>query len=363
MSSNLATIVRGLHSGRARTRASNLKVASVASEAVVDRRSRSDVAPASPGESPSARLSVARFIREKPDSRLPETTIKFVGHHSFDDSSMIAEILGPLPGSAERVRAFRRGRKSKEPDAHGGESLEKTILTHEQEAHLFRKFNFLKFQAAKLRAKIDVGDDKPADREQVVRLLADASAIRNRLVRCYLRLVVSIVRSWIRPGEDFLELLSEGSVTMMRAIECFDFARGRRFSTYVTWAVTNDFARTLPRERNRRRRFKTGRDGLLQLVSDHRGSLPDAEHRDPDREEIEALLDRLSDREHVVIDGRFGLTGDKQTLDEIGYRLGISKERVRQIESRALGKLRRFAKARERNPAGGCQKPSDTRNQ
>jgi RNA polymerase sigma factor (sigma-70 family) len=138
---------------------------------------------------------------------------------------------------------------------------------------------------------------------------------------------------------------------MMRAIECFDFARGRRFSTYVTWAVANDLARVLPRERERRRRFQTGREGFLQLVSDHRGGRLDTNDHDPDREEIDDLLNRLSIREHKVIAGHFGLAGDRQTLEEIGEKLGITKERVRQIESRALRKLRRAAEARERHVA------------
>jgi RNA polymerase primary sigma factor len=354
MGSNLATIVRRLHPARSRNQASALKLASAAPEAEIDRRSRPAVAPVLAREPDPSRASIARHAQRRRAPRLLESTIKYVVHASFDDPAMTAKILGPLPGSSRSLKALRTSQAAESLHTRAGQNRAERLLTHDQETHLVRKLNFLKYRAAKLCAKLDPHDVFAPEIDRVARLLHDASATQNRIIRSYMPLVVSIVKSWIRPGQDFFELLSEATLAMMRAMECFDFARGRRFSTYVTWAVANDFARIIPKERNRRHRFKTGRDGLLRLVSDHRGGFLEAEDRDQDREEIHSLLGRLSQREQVIINCRFGLTGDERTLEEIGHELGITKERVRQIESRALCKLRRVALAREHNPAGRC---------
>jgi RNA polymerase primary sigma factor len=348
MSSKLATIVRRLHPTRSGDLAGTLKLASVAAELEIDCQSRPGGAPVPAGAPEPRQLSVARSACEKPAGRLLESPIKFVGHPSFDDSTMTAEILGPMPGSAGRTAGAHEALHSR-----AGEYQNDAYLTREQEAHLFRKLNFLKYQAAQFSATIEPGDDVAASLDCVAGLLEEANAVQNRIIRSYLRLVASIVKSWIRPGDDFFELLSDGTVAMMRAMQCFDFARGRRFGTYATWVVTNEFARMIPRERDRRHRFTTGREGLLQLVSDHRGGLADSEDQDQYRAEIRKLLGRLTDREQTIISCRFGLTGDSYTLGEIGQELGITRERVRQIESRAMGKLRRFAAAWEREPAPG----------
>jgi RNA polymerase primary sigma factor len=213
--------------------------------------------------------------------------------------------------------------------------------------HLFRKLNFLKYRAAQLRERIE----PDADAHQVERLLHEVRTIQDRIIRSYLGLVVSIVKSWIQPNEDFTELVSVGNLAMVRALEGFDFARGRRFSTYATWAVTNDFVRRVPRERNRRRRFVTGRDAFLQVAIDHRDGHSDAEDLDQYRKVAQMMLGRLTEREQLIVNRRFGLTGEKQTLEQLGQVIGISKERVRQIESRALGKLRRIAVAQNLGPA------------
>jgi RNA polymerase primary sigma factor len=217
-------------------------------------------------------------------------------------------------------------------------------LTREQEVHLFRKLNFLKYRASQLRERV-------GDLDQIQELLQEVGAIQDRIVRSYLGLVVSIVKSWIRPDDDFSELVSVGNLAMVRALERFDFARGRRFSTYATWAVTNDFARRVPRERKRRHRFVTGREGLLHIAVDHRDSYCDAEDHDQYRKVAQMMRRRLTDREQLILNRRFGLSGEMQTLEQLGKSLGISKERVRQIELRALGKLRRLVTIQNLGPS------------
>jgi RNA polymerase primary sigma factor len=342
MSSNLATIVRRLHPARATNPARTLKLANLAPDAETECR------PQSAGTPVGVLARRSRTTREKPAPRLRGWSIKFVAHPSFDDSAMEAEILGPMPESPSNGKtrgASEAGQRWL--DDRPGERC----LTREQEAHLFRKLNYLKYQAARFWAKIQTEEEFDVNLELIAQLLDEATAVQNRIVRAYLRLLMSIVKTWVQPGDDFFDQLSAGSVAMMRAIECFDFARGRRFSTYATWALTNEFARLIPRERKHRRRFMTGRDLQLQLISDHRADRPDAEDDFQVREEVHQLLGQLDVREQMIVNCRFGLCGDERTLEEIGQELGITKERVRQLESRAMGKLRRFAAARERDPA------------
>jgi len=202
----------------------------------------------------------------------------------------------------------------------------------------------VKYQAAKLCEAINPRRARSADLDRVEELLREAGAIRNPIIGSCLRLVISIVKKCTEPGQDFVDLVSEGNVSLIQASERFDFARGIRFSTYATWVIINGLARGIPRERSRRGRFATGREGLLQALADHRGSdCSDATDQEQSREVIRKLLGRLDDREQTIIVRRFGLAGDKQTLVEVGRELGISKERVRQVESRALDKLRALA--------------------
>jgi len=131
---------------------------------------------------------------------------------------------------------------------------------------------------------------------------------------------------------------------LMRAVEKFDYSRGFKFSTYASWAIIKNYARSIPQENYRMDRFMTGRDELLETAKDSR--LPEGEAvRELDahvRQSIEQVLHKLSPREREVIERRFGL-GESlgpQTLQEVGRKFGVTKERVRQIESRAIEKLR-----------------------
>ena len=113
------------------------------------------------------------------------------------------------------------------------------MLTREQEVHLFRKMNFRKYQAARLREAIDPSRTLHADLDRVEELLREAGAIRNRIIRSNLGLVAYIVKKTSGPCQDFFDLVSEGNLALIRASERFDFGRGNRFSTYATWAIIN----------------------------------------------------------------------------------------------------------------------------
>ena len=93
--------------------------------------------------------------------------------------------------------------------------------------------------------------------DQIERLYDEAVATKNQIIRANLRLVVSIAKRHVGPDENFFELVSDGNMSLMRAVEKFDYARGNKFSTYASWAIMKNFARTIPDEHRHRDRFRT----------------------------------------------------------------------------------------------------------
>ncbi len=283
-----------------------------------------------------------------------KTRIRFISHPNFDDSTATDEILGPMPGSVVHGEGPSNAQLREVIPCSDADYQGSNFLTRPQEVHLFRKMNFLKYQAAQQREAINPIRARSADLDRIDELLREAAAIRNRIIRSYLALVVSIVKRVAKPSQDFFDLVAEGNVSLIQASERFDFARGARFSTYVTWAIINNFARRIPSNRSRNVRFTTGRELLLKSVADHReNGSADSLDQEPPREMIRRMLGYLDEREQTIIIRRFGLADDKQTLVQLGRELGISKERVRQLEFRALKKLRIVADEQKIN-SGPC---------
>jgi len=227
------------------------------------------------------------------------------------------------------------------------------LLTREQEVHLFRKMNFLKHQASRFRGAINPAKVMAADLDRVEALQSEALEVRNQIIRANLRLVVSLIKKLCGYDHDLAELVSDGYVALMRAVEKFDFSRGYKFSTYASWVIINTTLRESAREL-RRDRLLTGTEAMLEAAPDHRNDgCPSEMEQERCREAIRRMLVRLNERERKIIVSRFGLEGACQkTLNQLGQELGISKERVRQLEIRAQEKLREIAKAQSFDPTG-----------
>jgi RNA polymerase primary sigma factor len=228
-----------------------------------------------------------------------------------------------------------------------------TVWTRGQEAHLFRKMNYLKWRANQLREQLDPSWPSPGALDEIERLQAEALALKNRIVEMYLLLVVSIAKRRSKPGYDLSECVSDGSVALMQAVDGFDYARGNRFSTYATWAIRNVLA-------EQERRFIRGRGQPLG-IHEESVAAPDSDTLEQEREEaqserrnaVKRWLGRLDKRERLIVSSRYGIDGvPQQTLVQIGRELGVSKERVRQIATRALAKLRNFARNEGLEPLG-----------
>ncbi|MBV8314016.1 MAG: sigma-70 family RNA polymerase sigma factor [Planctomycetaceae bacterium] len=289
-------------------------------------------------------LGRSRALIEVRARRLLEAKIGFVPHPSFDDPAARTEILGPTPEPADG-KAPRRTKAPKGLPPYLADLYDVPLLSREQEVHLFRKMNYLKSLANQLRDQVEPCRARAPDLDAIERLQEEALAVKNQIIRANLRLVVSIAKRHLGQSQNFFELVSDGNMSLIRAVEKFDFARGNKFSTYATWAIVRNFIRTIPEESQRRDRFLTGHDEMFESAADHRSDEHEtAIDQKRTQEAVTGLLDRLNERERRIITSRFGLGGAVElTLEQLGQELGVTKERVRQLEARAQEKLRKIA--------------------
>jgi RNA polymerase primary sigma factor/RNA polymerase sigma factor len=204
--------------------------------------------------------------------------------------------------------------------------------------------NYLKYKASKVVARLD--PERPDNRllEQIEQLYQQSVEVKNEIIRANLRLVVAMTKRYARGREPLFELVSDGNISLMRAVEKFDYARGYRFSTYAVWAIIKNLTQTFSRELRDHARFRNAGDEVFQSVPDQRTNQQAEEEGQIRREgDIAQLLEQLDDRERRIIRDRYGLDSGREpmTLKEVGSLMGVSKERIRQLATRALAKLRR----------------------
>lgn len=289
------------------------------------------------------KTSIYRVINEMRAVRILELPLDCIENPLFAKAGAEAVILGPPP---EVPPAPKKTRLPSGLPTYLASLYEVPLLTREQEEYLFRKLNFLKYRAAKLRESLDPDRAKSSQMDQIEKLYEEAVATKNKIIRSNLRLVVSIAKRHVGPTDNFFELVSDGNMSLIRAAEKFDYARGNKFSTYASWAIMKNFARTIPDELRRRDRFRTSTSEMFSSTEDDRSDQYAQESAQHQREsQIGKILERLDDREQKIIISRFGLSHGHEplTLKEVGAEMGVTKERVRQIEARALDKLRKAA--------------------
>jgi RNA polymerase primary sigma factor len=285
------------------------------------------------------RSVVCRVILEERLAQLNRRKVRFIDdplYHQPDASMVVDQIVAQQELPADRKTEEMR--IPRDLPQYLADLYRTPLLSPPRERALFLKLNFHKFQFVTARRRIEPQLARARDLSLLEAARRDVIDARNQIVRANLRLVVSVARKHLRPGLSLMELISDGNLTLMRAVESFDFHRGYRFSTYATLALMKGFARSVSQMRS------SGRGAvhspvLLASLADSHG--PHADRRMLCRDEVTRLLSQLEERERDVIRAHYGLSeGRPATYEQVGSRMGLSKQRVRQIEQSALAKLR-----------------------
>lgn len=271
--------------------------------------------------------------------------IKFVPNHSFFhvDEDMEQQILLKVEAAQPEEGAFTPTRGL---PAHLARLCETEPLSPHMERELFFRMNYLMFRANTLRSRLDPNRPDIETVKQVERLLTAARVFRNRILQANTRLVASVVKKFVTRQHSFDDLLSEGMGPLIQAVNNFDYDRGYRFSTYAYRAISRHAYRTIANDHRRATRFMTGSDESVFEAADS-GTHSEAGESARGRLhwQLRQLIDRLDRRDRFVIRCRFALGGHRKvkTCQYLADKLGLSKERVRQLEHRALARLRAMA--------------------
>jgi len=293
------------------------------------------------------RTSMYRVINEVRAERLIRQPLDYIYADEFDAPNKDDEILAPMPG-LEKFEEQRHSLKvPKDVPPELAALYDWPLLSKDQERHLFRQMNYLKHKLHKLRERLadDPSRARVQDFNEVEDLSERVSQVKDLLINCNMRLVVSIAKRHSAQAENIWELISDGNMSLIRAVEKFDYSRGFKFSTYASWAIMKNFARSIPDEKHHRERYLTGHDELFEAAPDNRTDEQEVlQSAEQARDVAHRLLDQLSPRDREIIRLRAGIdNGEGMTLEEIGQRLGITKERVRQLHVRAMKQLREMA--------------------
>ncbi len=235
-------------------------------------------------------------------------------------------------------------------DAASNKSAGTVLLTAAQERALFLQFNYCRYQVAKLREAIG---DSPVDPKQgraLIRWYRRAETYRDQIAQTNLALVLAMAKRTRMSEVDFADLVSEGNMALLRAVDKFDVARGFKFSTYACRAILKAFSRMGVTHSRYRQLFPTDFDPKLEKSDymDHKRANHEEDCVDEVRIIVKKNLADLSDIERSVIEYRFAMGKPLQdnpdarplTLEQVGRVIGVTKERVRQIQNKALGKIR-----------------------
>lgn len=250
----------------------------------------------------------------------------------FLKPSKFAAILAPMPDH-DKFMAERDVLISKDS---GSTPLElkphNPLLTKEQELHLFRQFDFH-------RHRIIVLGISSKSLNVVESHAAEAYKIKGLIVSCNIRLAIAMAKKrpeYIRNPHmnTLLELASEGNLGMMRAVDCFNYRLGNKFSTYASWAILHNMVSFTNRAEKYNAIFASTDDDLYKI--------PDYRHREIEVSpcDIDKLLDMIDEREQKVLQNYYGLRGPRMNLLEISNQIGVTKERVRQIRNCGIEKIR-----------------------
>lgn len=275
---------------------------------------------------------------------LLDAEIDFVANRSFNCPNFESEILQDRNCPSFAVSDISINEKQPQNlSPHLTRLCEAEILSVDEERALFRRMNFLKFKANSLRSQLDP-DFPDVDKVNAIDLaMHESQNVRNYIFRSNMRLVVSIIKKCVTPYVTFEDLLSDGIWTLMKAVDKFDYDRGFRFSTYAYRAISNyAYRKIADRKKDSTRFTQAPHDRALEETRDSKRSMMGEQPWEEISNVLTKTIDKLDQREQFIVRGRFALGKFRtiKTFQKLADELGISKERVRQLEQRAVSKLR-----------------------
>lgn len=321
--------------------------------AVPKRRSTSPKSSRSGTAATSRRLAAPKTKRRSTSAiasrakRFFDIEIRFIPNDDFVGRRDSRDDLSDFAAAVELSDAPTEQELSVGLPSHLGRLCATPLLTAEQEQELFRRMNFCKYRANALQSRLPRTRPDRAKLAEAEEYLRRGERVRNYLIQANTRLVMSIARNFADGRNGFDDLLSQGIGSLMHAVEKFDFSRGYRFSTYATCAVRRDLYRLVMSRKKDYQRFTTGSDEYISGCADEVDRSDELTESAWDHltGSINQMLEKLDERERFIVTYRFGLdeSGKKSSYSRLGERLGISKERVRQLANRAIEKLREWA--------------------
>lgn len=226
-----------------------------------------------------------------------------------------------------------------------GRLCETPLLEKEQEQGLFWHMNYEKYLACQLRTQ--TGLQTQAEIEAFEQHCQRSIEFRDHILKANTRLALSLACRYVSADRPLPDLFSEAMMSLIHAISKFDFERGNRFSTYATTAIRNNLHHFLRKLHDDRNKWAPVEESTLDAMADpHQNALQDSPAFQESRySHLQSILTRLSAQERFVVCERFGLGGQikPRTLRDVSEELGLSRERVRQIQEDAMDKLRLFA--------------------
>jgi RNA polymerase sigma factor (sigma-70 family) len=297
---------------------------------------------------PSSKLPTAAVLKSlsQADLRLLETCLEESAEYLFDESfaqpGAEARFLAPLPEPKPRAR-----RRS--ADAFDGPAVRAWDSEHERD--YFLKLNYCRFRVFQVLQAAAANRLTADQARELLRWGKIVQRLRGDIVAANMPLVLAMAKRTRIHGVDYAELISEGNLALLRSVDKFDPNRGFKFSTYACRAILKSFSRVATRTSRYRGYFPTEFDPTLE-----RSDFVDQKREQTEEacvDELRSIIGRnlasLSATEERVIRARFaigeeaGSPGDRikgKTLEQVGELIGVTKERVRQIQNKALNKLR-----------------------
>ena len=271
--------------------------------------------------------------------QIPEK-LDYVDHPSFSGRETEGQLFGQT-APAIRIPAWTQFPEAADEVVPRGSS--RASLRPKDEVHLFLRYNYARYRLHRL-ARTQRANPTGPRAVRMVQWYKRILAVRSDLVGANMALVLAMAKRTRVPNVEFSELISEGNLALLRAVDKFDVSRGFKLSTYACRAILKAFNRLATKTGRYRQHFPTEFDPELEQ-SDydvHKHEMQSRDSVDALREILARNRASLSEVERTIVMERFaiGSEGKGRTLTEVGKIVGLTNERVRQIQNLALGKIR-----------------------